>query len=140
QRGKFTAGDTEVVASVMQAFLAGLAFYAICNVIGRAFIAGRSTWRLALLSPVTLVLKVILIAILLPMFGLAGIAMAGTIGYGLFAMATGFLLVRKISWGWIRSEGGGLIRIGIALSLAVGGLRIMDLYVPSGEWAGLRVL
>lgn len=123
QWGEFTSADTEVVATMLLYFAISIPFWAIHQVITRAFYAQKRMWVPVVIGSAVTALTIPTLLILTRTYGGNGVAAGSSIGVGLYGIA--------ITAAWLR-EG----RPGEAVAFA----RFTAKVVIAGATAGLAVL
>lgn len=115
ERGRFGAGDTEVVAALLQAYAVGLLGYGVYFLLVRAFYSQQNTKTPALLNVVLFVLYTAAVYALSETIGLVGVVLALSVTYTLLAIL-GLAAMRRR----IKRVGGRRLARSLAKILAAG--------------------
>lgn len=104
QRGSFDANSTQTSALVLIGLAVGLPLRAVAGLVVRGMPAFKTRWLPLALSVISTVTNIVLDVALIGSFGLFGIAVAASVGDGLFALVGGFTF-----WRWLTAEPRGAI-------------------------------
>ena len=83
ERGRFTSSDTELVSQVWLALTLGLLGATWGIFLARLFQASKQPWLIAKLSVVSLIANVVCATLLLPRWGVVGVAAANSLAYAI---------------------------------------------------------
>jgi putative peptidoglycan lipid II flippase len=95
ERGKFTAGDTEITFSVLKIYSLSLIFYTIYAVLNKVLYAAKLVNALLLITITGIVIKIVLNFILVTKFQQNGLAIATTISFIFYFFSSVILVYRK---------------------------------------------
>jgi len=128
--GKFTAGDGETTSAVVSALVVGLPAYVLVKVLIPGFFARRDTKTPVYTAGLSLLINVVLNLILIPIYGIKGLAFAGAMAAWCNCAMLYFMLHRR---GHFHLEWSLLLRIG-RITLSAAGMAAVLIYAaPIGE-------
>ena len=90
--GKFTAEDLAITSRVLQCFGLGIFFLTVQGLLSRGFYACQRTWLPSIVGTSVSVLAVGIYWYLGKVFGVQGLALAGSLSFGVYAIALWLLL------------------------------------------------
>lgn len=102
QQGGFTSEDAAASGILLAIMLSGVAFWAVQQLLGRAFYAFRNTLTPALVGTGVMIAALPFYWGGAKLFGAPGVAAAGTFGVAAYTLALG--------WFWVRGHGRGGVR------------------------------
>ena len=128
--GKFTAGDGETTSAVVSALVVGLPAYVLVKVLIPGFFARRDTKTPVYTAGLSLLINVVLNLVLIPIYGIKGLAFAGAMAAWCNCAMLYFMLHRR---GHFHLEWSLLLRIG-RITLSAAGMAAVLIYAaPIGE-------
>jgi len=138
QRGAFTVDDTLRTASALAMFAAGIPFWCAQNIVSRGFFAMRDTWTPTLVGTGALAVTLPVYYLLTQKMGVQGLALAGTLGIALHALALYAILMKRTLGRLVPREAGEYARmLAAAAAAAAGGHHGARLALAAVPWETL---
>ena len=138
EHGAFTAADTQITALALRLYLFGLPFAALDLLLVYAFYARQDTLTPALVGLLSLTVYMVTALALFSRYGLFSLMIADSLKHGVHALASAYLLRRRLD-----GFGGQRLLLTIAkaglAALAMGGAIALALPLLAG-WLGARGL
>ncbi|MEA1618364.1 murein biosynthesis integral membrane protein MurJ [Erythrobacter sp. T5W1-R] len=128
----FTAEDARITGNVLQALVVGLPAYVLVKVLTPNFFARKDTRTPVYTAGASLVVTVALNFLLVPIFGVVGLALAGAVGAWANIIMLGVVLARRGFFRLPPRVVGRLVRI--ALATAVMGACLWGLMQAIAPW------
>ncbi len=147
QHGKFTAGDAELMASLLRLFAIGLPFFSVVNLTVRAFYAVKDTATPVRVAAIDFVVNLVLSLVLMRPLGVAGLVIASTTAIILQAFLLQRALVRKLPGMTFAALSSSLVKVVVGaaiMGVAVGaGDRLLGALLPGrrlADWLAVGAL